>query len=209
MNRLFLKFIFYSFIWLYLIAYEGNQISLASSKQEKQPESLNKKPTKQVVSQSPGKNSTKRSNPGFELVPPPPPPEQPSFLDLSNMPNLSTSFNLFNDAELKQKLTHLKVQILNAQDCLNENNVQLNEAKEKSQRFSSLYTEGVVSRKELEAAEKAVSHREHLSAEAKGNLEDLQMQEKAVFRRLDQTKKGDKGTKHASKNKMAKNEKHK
>ena len=205
MNKLFLKFIFYSFVCFYVVAYEANHTSLAATKQEKKVESTDKKLDKQSRPEKRGKSIVKTKSIRFELVPPPP-PEQPSFLDLSNMPNLSTSFNLFNDAELKQKLNHLKVQIVNAQDALLENNSQLSEAKEESERFNSLFSDGIVSRKELEAKRKSAIHKEHIVLEAKNNLEDLQLQETAILRRLAQSKKGDKSRVHSFRNKTAKHE---
>ncbi len=192
MNRFFPNYIIYSFVCLYLITFGSNDTATA-----------------QKETPSASKSKVKNSNARFQLVPPPP-PEQPSFLNLSNMPDLSASFLLYNETELKQKLAHLKIEILNAQDALNESNMQWQEAKEKSEHIDSLKdADQIFSRKELEAEKKKLSHKEHLAVQAKNDLDDLILQQNAILRRLALCRKQDKGTTNTSKKKMTINEKHK
>lgn len=206
MNRLFPKLIFYSVACHYFIAFGGNQISLASTTdQAKQPVKSQRKPDMQkpvniII------HTSKGSNNSFILVPPPP-PEQPSLLDWSNLPNLSTSLDIFNKEELKEKLIRVQKQIVHAQTQVEEKNAQLAEAKDKADRFSSLYTEGVVSHKELDAAKKNVGEEESSAQEAQGKLADLQVQERAILRRLTTKGKGDKGKQYTGKSKGVKHDK--
>lgn len=211
MNRLFQKLIFYCVACHYFIVFtinETSQISLASTSNEtkhpvkSQPKTNNQNTINHHVTIPIGK----KSNNNFVLVPPPP-PEQPSFLDWSNIDGFSTSLDLYSKEELKQKLMQAKKQIINALKRVDENNKQLIEAKDKAENFKSLYTEGVVSHKELEAAEKNITDKESSAQEAQGKLADLQIQEKAILRRLEPKKKGDISKKYRSKNKVVKHEK--
>jgi hypothetical protein len=142
--------------------------------------------------QSNRKKTGQNSNRTPVLVPPPP-PEQTSLLDWSNIGNMNESFNFLNEEELKQKLANLQKETINAQLALEETNTEMAEAKDKAERFVSLYSEGVVSRKELEVAKKQVSEKERSSQEKKGEVEDLKAQENAILRRLASLKKNYKG----------------
>lgn len=153
-----------------------SQIILAASSHD------NKNPTK---SDSLSGKIEKKKNPSQSLIlVPPPPPGQPSFLDWSGAGTMPESFNLLNAEELKQKLVHLQKQIEDSKLSIEENNKQVIDAQDKAQRFISLYSEGVVSRKELETAKKNILEQQKSLQDEKNKLEDLKAQESAILRRL-------------------------
>ena len=190
-------------VWASSINESGNSSKAEKSKLNKDslPTNLDKTKLNKDV-QSNRKKAGQSSNHTPILVPPPP-PEQASLLDWSNIGNMNESFNLFNEEELKQKLANLRKETINAQLALEEANTEVAEAKDKAERFVSLYSEGVVSRKELEVAKKQVSEKERLSQEKKGKVEDLKAQENAILRRLASLKKNYKGKQFPNKKKIS------
>jgi hypothetical protein len=133
---------------------------------------------------------------------PPPPPDQPSLLEWSASGIIPDSFHLLNEEELKEKLSRMPTDIKAAEANLADCNFEVTESKNKAERFTSLYSEGVVSRKELEVAEKNILQTERVSQEAKGKLEDLKAQENAILRRLNILKRSNKVKSHPVKKKM-------
>ncbi len=204
MNRPIPKLIFYAVVCHYFITLWSSTSLAAEPKPGEVSNKQEAKKARSEISSSASKSASKRSN-DFVLVPPPP-PTQPSFLDWSNFSGFTAPFDLFNKIELKQRLAQIQKQIFNAQKNVEENTIQLTEAKDKAEHFDSLYTEGVVSRKELEAAKKSVSDKESSKLEAQGKLADLQIQEKAILRRLTPQKQVVKNGKHSDKSKTIKNE---
>ncbi len=221
MNRFFLPVIIY-FCAIYCFIFftanqnvwgstiNGNKHPTKSDKSDANKSPQVAKANNAELNKSPETNKKKAAqsvNRNLILVPPPP-PEQPSLLDWSNMAGVSESFSLLNEEELKQKLANLQKEIINAQQGLKENTTEVTEAKDKAERFVSLYSEGVVSHKELDMAKKQVSEKERLCQETEGKVQDLKAQENAILRRLASLKKNGKGKQHSNKKKLSNVEKH-
>jgi hypothetical protein len=172
-----------AFFFVFLIALTSKAGSQANT--ATQPGQANYKP----------KQKTKHSNTSLILVPPPP-PAQPSLLDWSGFNNISDSIGYLTAGELATKLEHIRKQISNAKLQEKDSEVQLAESKDKASRFDSLFSEGVVSRKELESAKKEVTDMERSNEDAKSNVADLEIQEQAIVRQLNLRKRSSKSSSH-------------
>jgi hypothetical protein len=190
-------------VWASSINESENSSKAEKSKLNKDSLPTNLDKTKLNKDVQSNRKKTGQSSNRTPVLVPPPPPEQASLLDWSNIGNMNESFNLFNEEELKQKLANLRKETINAQLALEETNTEMAEAKDKAERFVSLYSEGVVSRKELEVAKKQVSEKERSSQEKKGKVEDLKAQENAILRRLASLKKTYKGKQSLNKKKIS------
>ena len=125
---------------------------------------------------------------------PPPPPDQPSLLDLSPMGSMGEFASFLNEGELRTKLQHMQSQINDARLKIKESNDLLVGSREKVEQFTSLYAEGVISRKELDTTKKDAVDQEHFAEEAKNDLADLEIEQTALVRRLNAFKR--KGKQH-------------
>jgi len=173
MNRSILKFISCLLATFFLLRLA--EIAESQGRNVSSPSQLHYKPKK--------KTNHTNSNQSLILVPPPP-PTQPSLLDWSGLGDIPDSISYLNADELNAKLQRLRKRISNAKLQGKENQLKLAESKEKADRFESLYTEGVVSRKELETAHKEAENMQALSDDDKGNIADLEIQEGAIVRQL-------------------------
>lgn len=154
------------------------------------------------------KPKANHANANKELIlVPPPPPTQSTLLDWSGIGGIPDSISYLNADELRIKLEHIRKQINNAKLQVNDNELQFNESKDKVERFNSLYTEGVISRKELESAKKEVADRENLADDARNNLADLEIQEGAIVRQLNMRKRNPKTWHQSRPNKNTKEHK--
>jgi multidrug resistance efflux pump len=86
--------------------------------------------------------------------------------------------------ELKKQQGELAIQVEKATVTLTNKKTQLDESKEKASQFESLFSEGVVSKKELEQAKFGIDEEEDQFMESKRRLTDLQSQLNSVNTRL-------------------------
>jgi hypothetical protein len=206
MHRLFRRVIIYFCLFNSLNFLEGKQNIPAWAANESKNLSKTEKSIQNKDLPIDKKKTDKKIQHDPILVPPPP-PDQPSLLEWSGGGIIPDSFNLLNEEELKEKLSRIRIEITDAEANLADNKLEITESKNKAERFVSLYSEGVVSRKELELAQKNIVQTERLAQEAKGNLEDLKAQENAILRRLNNLKKSNKVKSHPLKKKVSNVEK--
>jgi hypothetical protein len=172
---------------------------------------LNQPSMAKVENQSNYKPKPKASHANINkelILVPPPPPGQSSLLDWPGIGDMPDSISYLNTEELNLKLEHVRKQINNAKSQVKDSELQYNESKDKAQSFNGLYSEGVISRKELESTKKEVADKERLADDAKSNLADLEIQESAIVRQLNLRKHKSKTT-HLSLNKNTKEHKSK
>jgi hypothetical protein len=141
------------------------------------------------------------------ILVPPPPPTQPSLLDWSGLGDIPDSISYLNADELSAKLAHVQKKINNAKLQVKDSELKFAENKDKVERFNSLFTEGVVSRKELESAKKEVADLEQSADDAKSNLADLEIQEGAIVRQLNLRKRHSKPAPQSRQHKNTKEQK--
>jgi hypothetical protein len=118
---------------------------------------------------------------------PPPPPVQPSILMDGGMgaPGIMPfTVDYMNKDELLQKQKDLELQLSDAKGQLKDSEEAGSEKKTRAERFDPLYKEGVVSRHELEAAQKEAADVDKEVERAKNRVIDLQNQSASVERKL-------------------------
>jgi hypothetical protein len=163
-----------------------------------------------TTAESQDQNSTPASQPHYKpkqktnhtvlskspILVPPPPPTQPSLLDWSGFGDIPDSLSYLNVNELNVKLENVRKRINHAKLKAQGNDAHLAESKEKALRFESLYTEGVISRKELESVHNETDDMQTLIDEDKSNVSDLEIQEAAIVRQLNLRMHKKNNTKH-------------
>jgi hypothetical protein len=134
-------------------------------------------------------------NANSEQLIPPPPPVQPSLLlgpDFAG--GMPFGFDGMNKDEVAKKAKELGQQLKDMQDVLKEKQDLVQEAKDKAARFKPLFEEGVVSRHELEAAEKEAVDADRELDRINRRVSEFQVQKQSVDSRLnDFNKKGSNG----------------
>ena len=118
---------------------------------------------------------------------PPPPPVQPSILMNGGIGEPGTNpftVDYMNKDELLQKQKDLELQLSDAKAQLKDTEEAGAEKKTRAERFDPLYKEGVVSRHELEAAQKEAADVDKEVERAKNRVTDLQNQSASVERKL-------------------------
>jgi hypothetical protein len=133
----------------------------------------------------PGKTHAGRT---AELVPPPP-AFQPSFLLNSGGIGMPMQVEYMSKEAAAQRFKDIQKQITDAKSDMEDKQAQLKEKKERSERFASLYTEGVVSRHELEAAAKEAGEYEKEVKRFQDNLAELESEKSALSDRIKPTNK--------------------
>jgi len=115
---------------------------------------------------------------------PPPPAFQPSYL--INPSGLGSPFQPeFMTKEMAlQRLKDVDKQVADAKSELEDKTAKVKDMKEKSERFASLYTEGVVSRHELEAAGKEAEEAQKELDQFKASVAELESEKKALNDRV-------------------------
>ncbi len=146
------------------------------SEDEAKRESQNKaKPKVNSKAQTMAKPVSK----AHEHLVPPPPPDQPSLLLAPGSHNLPFEYEFMSKGMLCDRLKDLDKQIADAEHDLEEKISQAKATKEKSARFRDLYNEGVVSRRELEEAEKEAADSQRDIERYKSNVADLRGPERS------------------------------
>ncbi|GEM_PF-3038788 len=121
------------------------------------------------------------------LIPPPPPtlPGPGMFSGLAGAP-----VELMSPAELKRRQKDLAAEVSTAGKELSDKEAAADEMRKRSTLFASLYTEGVVSRKELEASQKEDAAAQDSLKAARARVETLVHEQAAIKARLDKLAKG-------------------
>jgi hypothetical protein len=124
------------------------------------------------------------SNASGGLIPPPP-AFQPSYL-IGPGTGIDGSFQPeFMTKEMAlQRLKDVDKQVADAKKELEDKTAKVNEMKDRSERFASLYTEGVVSRHEFEAAGKEAEEAQKELEQFKANVAELESEKKVLNDRL-------------------------
>jgi hypothetical protein len=140
---------------------------------------------KAVSEKSPEKSvrASKRA-PAAGLVPPPP-PDTPTLMglpegDYDSLANLE----YMSLSAMKERQKELNTQLLDAQEELKSRQRDATELKGKATQFENLYTEGVISKHELEVSKKEASEIDARISRAKMRVEDLQSNIKRLNDRL-------------------------
>lgn len=153
---------------------KGNAGKEESGKKIISTEPTSEQPKKKQV------HSDKTSqNEGGGLIPPPP-AYQPSYL-IGPGNSLGAFQPEFMTKEMaQQRLKDLEKQVIDSKSELEDKTAKVQEMKERSERFASLYTEGVVSRHEFEAAGKEADEAQKQLEQYKSNLAELEREQKAL-----------------------------
>jgi hypothetical protein len=150
-----------------------------------------------------GTNGHKHSANREQLIPPPP-PVQPSLLMGPEFGGIPFMFDGMNKDELGVKAKDLGQQLKDMQDVLKEKQDHAQELKDKAARFKPLFEEGVVSRHELEAAEKEAVDADREVDRINRRLSEFQTQKQTVDSRLKDLSKKSASTPAASRGKKKK-----
>jgi hypothetical protein len=136
------------------------------------------------VAKGKGQNSVKSGNKSHEHLVPPPPPNEPSELLPLGSHNLPFEYAFMSKGLLSDRLEDLTKQMAEAKHDLEEKIVQEQANKEKAERFRELYKEGVVSRRELEEAEKEALNSERDIQKYKASISELESRSAMISQRL-------------------------
>lgn len=113
----------------------------------------------------------------------PPPPATPSYIIDNN--GSYTSFGLTTNKEgLSLKQAELNLKLKHAKENFEDETKGFTEKSEKANSFTSLYDEGVVSRKELEKAKDDVKKSQNKCDEYKQSIKELEQQLEYVKKQL-------------------------
>jgi len=115
-----------------------------------------------------------------KLLVPPPPASQPSFLLAPTTGTAPWPLNFMNNQAVFFSPADLQKQLAEARVQLNEKIQQMKEKKDKYERFGSLYQEGVISRHELEDAQKEAQEAEAETGRFKANVAFLEEESKTL-----------------------------
>jgi hypothetical protein len=130
-------------------------------------------------------NSGRKHSANRDQLIPPPPPVQPSLMigpDFAG--GGSFIFDGMNKEELGSKAKDLGQQLKDMQDVLKEKQDRVQDAKDKAARFKPLFEEGVVSRHELESAEKEAVDAERELDRINRRVSEFETQKQTVESRL-------------------------
>lgn len=120
---------------------------------------------------------TKKSSP-LALVPPPP-PTTPSILagpdELAGAYGPMMPIDFMSTADLKKRQKDLESELADSQKELKDKEDSHDSVKEKATQFQELYKEGVISRRELETAQKEADTFDPAINRLKRHAEDLQL----------------------------------
>ncbi len=132
---------------------------------------------------------SKPANADKILVPPPPPeiPLSPSLSHLTVMRGVTLEY--LSCAEVQQMLSKIEKSLEKAHKDLASLDASVSEKKERIDQFSSLFKEGVVSRRELEAAKKEFADAQDEATESRERLAELEKDLSACEVRLKELKK--------------------
>jgi len=129
------------------------------------------------------KNLTSKEKSRMPFVPPPP-PVTPSFLVGPGMSDMPFSVEYMSKDDLNQKLKEITLDLDDANGQLKDKQNEIADTKDKAKRFVSLYEEGVVSRRELEVAEKEANEADKEIERVKLKVSSLEAQKKSVQNKL-------------------------
>jgi hypothetical protein len=127
--------------------------------------------------------SAKHANNKEQLIPPPP-AVQPSLFFVPEFGATPFLYDVMSKPELLAKKKELDQQAKDLQDALKDQRDRAGEAKERAERFKPLFTEGVVSRHELEAAAKEAVEADHELERATRRVNELAGLQKSIDLRL-------------------------
>ena len=130
---------------------------------------------KAVSEKAPEKNvKSIKKIPGSALVPPPP-PDTPTLMGMpeGDFDSLA-SLEYMSLSAMKERHKQLNTQLLDAQQELKSRQGDAEEVKSKAKQFEALYSEGVISKHELEVAQKDANEVDSRIGRAKMRVEDLQ-----------------------------------
>jgi hypothetical protein len=113
--------------------------------------------------------------PQASLVPPPP-PDTPTLLEMPEDGSIMSfaSFQMMSIAGMKDKQKELTAQLADAQAELKEKQNDSDQVKQKATQFDQLYQEGVISKRELESAQKDAQDTDSKINRAKLRVTSLQ-----------------------------------
>ena len=130
---------------------------------------------------------------------PPPPPVTPSFLVGPGFSETPFSVEYMSKDDLNAKLKEIQVGLDDANQQLKDKQNDIADTKDKAKRFVSLFEEGVVSRRELEAAQKDANDADKEIERVKLKVSSLETQKKSVQNRLSELARRTVGTSGSSK----------
>ena len=165
----------------------------------KNPKASVKECGKKAQSSSGSKKLTPKERAVMPLVPPPP-PVTPSFL-VSPYSEMPFSVELLSKDDLNQKLKEIQLNLDDARKQLKEKQDALADTKDKAVRFADLFQEGVVSKRELESAQRDSDDADKEIEREKLKVSGLEAQQKSVEKRLSELAKRTSSTGSASKRK--------
>jgi hypothetical protein len=156
--------------------------------------------TTKPAKSSNSRNLTSKEKSRMPLVPPPP-PVTPSFLVGPGFSEMPFSVEYMSKDDLNQKLKEIQLNLDDANSQLKDKQAEIADTKDKAKRFVSLFEEGVVSKRELEAAQKEASEADKEIERVKLKVTSLESQKKSVQSRLSDLSKRTVGTTASGKHK--------
>lgn len=148
------------------------------------PEQVKQKNLSKVKTKAKLENSAKSVSKVHEHLVPPPPPDEPALLVAPGSHDLPFAYEYMNKDLLSARLKDLQKQLGEARQELEDKITQAQDNKEKSVRFSELYNEGVVSRRELEESEKAAADSQREVEKFKASVTELEIRSAIINQKL-------------------------
>jgi hypothetical protein len=146
------------------VAAKGEKIEVPARQEAKQPA------------------STHHSSKSHNLFIPPPPPTVPISGELSPLTGVPVDF--MSPADLKRREQELQTELAQTKKDIELGEKTADEKRQRSTLFASLYTEGVVSRRELETSQEEDSDSQNKLRVIRQKLDDVQFELKQLDARL-------------------------
>jgi hypothetical protein len=190
------------FLWVSQLTLSYPIAQCKPNEDKQQPESTDKPvhkndkplPAKRITKElDPLPHSVKQLRRTDQFVPPPP-PIQPVYL---GVPGIGGQLDFISKDMMSHRLIDLQKALPDYEQELADKIQQMKDKQDKVERFGSLYKEGVVSRNELEAAEKDAQAAVKEVSRFRANFSDLEEERTALSERLKPAKKNSTHAQHS------------